>query len=279
MRKLTQNVNLLRGFALIAMLSGCQNEELITQQSQSDITVSERNAKIIFTPQLLKEGANELEYYGDYSVNRGKLKKVSNAIEGVYVEYQYNGQTIVAQKKKIATNALIYQVTYQLDGAGNCIESHSTETNKVWKYEYGQPGRLTKVFYQTNPNERMEFGYVQGSVAVLKDINFFNQANAKISETSYSYMTQGGSSTTENKCPGNPDALGYTSKYLPIFGTLLSYLPTYEVSKNTSTGQIISANSLAYVLNASGYVKTVTATSDMTQYVTTINRTYTTPKL
>lgn len=69
MRKLTLNGNLLNGFALAVILSGCQNEELATQQTPTDITAENRNAKTIFTPQLLKEGPNELEYYGDYDTN------------------------------------------------------------------------------------------------------------------------------------------------------------------------------------------------------------------
>ena len=279
MKKLTVTVNLLKAFALAAILSSCQNEELVTQQAQNGFTENDRNSKTIFIPQLVKEGANELEYYGDYDVNRGKLKKLTNTSEDAYTEYQYNGSTVVAQRKKISTSALIYQVTYQLDGLGRCIESLSTETNKSLKYEYGQSNRLMKVYCKVNPNERIEFIYEQSAVTSLKSINFFNQANAATKEVSFSYMVQGGN-PMENKYPTNPDALGITSKYLPIFGIFHSYLPTHESTKNLPwNGAAFPGYTLTYLFNAGGYAKAINSTSSMNGMTTVTNRTYTTPKL
>ena len=279
MKKLTLNGNMLKGLALVAMLSGCQNEEVITQNPLADITTGNKNAKTIFTPQLIKEGANELEYYGDYDINRGKLKKLTNTTEDAYTEYQYNGPSVIAQRKKISTNALIYQVTYQLDGLGRCVESLSTETNKSLKYEYGQSSRLMKVYYKANPNERIEFTYEQSAVTALKSINFFNQANASTKEVSFSYMVQGGN-PMENKYPTNPDALGITSKYLPIFGTFHSYLPTHESTKNLPwNGAAFPGYTLTYLFNTGGYAKTINSTSSMNGMTTVTSRTYTTPKL
>lgn len=279
MKRITLNGNLLKGLALFALLTGCQNEDLITQNSQTVITSGDQNAKTIFTPQLLKEGANDLEYYGDYDVNRGKLKKLTNTDEGVYTEYQYNGSTVVAQRRKISTNALIYQVTYQLDGLGRCVESLSTETNKSLKYEYGQLNRLIKVYNKANPNERMEFGYEQSTVTELKSVNFFDQANTATKEVSFNYVVQGGN-PMENKYPTNPDVLGTTSKYLPIFGTFHSYLPTYELTKNLPwNGDPFAGYSLTYLFNASGYAKTINSTNSMNGMTTFTSRTYTTPKL
>lgn len=280
MKRITPTGNLLKVFAMVAMLSGCQNEDLVTQQSQTDMTTNDRSAKIIFTPQLLKEGANELEYYGEYDVNRGKLKKLTNSAEGAYTEYQYSGQTIVAKRKNIYTNALIYQVTYQLDGLGKCTESLSTETNKTLKYEYGQLGRLIKIYNKNNVNERIEFDYEQNYVTLLKVASFFNQANVATKEVNYSYMMQGGGNSVENKYPTNPDALGKTSKYLPIFGAFHSYLPNFESTKNLPwNGEAFPGYSLTYTLNASGYVKTTTATCNMGNSASTTSRTYTTPQL
>lgn len=279
MKKLTLNGNLLKGLALTAMLSGCQNEEITTQNTPTDITTDNKNAKTIFTPQLIKEGANELEYYGDYDVNRGKLKKLTNTAEDAYTEYQYNGSSVVAQRKKISTNALIYQVTYQLDGLGRCAESLSTETNKSLKYEYGPSSRLMKVYYKDNPNERIEFTYEQSAVTALKSINFFNQANAATKEVSFSYMVQGGN-PMENKYPTNPDALGITSKYLSIFGVFHPYLPTHESTKNLPwNGAAFPGYTLTYLFNAGGYAKTINSTSSMNGMTTVTSRTYTTPKL
>lgn len=243
------------------------------------MTSGDHNAKIIFTPQLLKEGANELEYYGDYDVNRGKLKKVANTVENVYTEYKYNGSAIVAQRKNAFTNALIYQVTYQLDGLGRCVESLSTETNKSLKYEYGQLNRLIKVYNKANPNERMEFGYDQSTVTALKSVNFFNQANTATKEVNFNYIVQGGN-PMENKYPTNPHVLGTTSKYLPIFGIFHSYLPTYESTKNLPwNGNPFPGYSLTYVFNATGYAKTINSTNSMNSMTTVTSRTYTTPKL
>lgn len=280
MKRITLTGNLLKVFALVAMLASCQNEDVMTQQSQSDITTNDRNAKITFTPQLLKEGANELEYYGDYDVNRGKLKKLTNIPEGAYTEYQYSGQSVIAQRRNIATQALIYQVTYQLDASGKCVESFSTETNKPLKYEYGQPGRLTKVYNKNNPNERIEFGYEQSNSTSLKNIVFYNQSNTATKEVNYSYVVQGGGSAAENKYPTNPDALGVSSKYLPIFGVIQSYLPNFESTKNLPwNGEAFAGYTLTYAFNSSGYPKTITATSNMGNSTITTNRTYTTPKL
>ncbi|PSL32847.1 hypothetical protein [Dyadobacter jiangsuensis] len=279
MKRITLNGNLLKGLALIAMLSNCQNEELATQNIQTVITSEDRNAKTIFTPQLLKEGANELEYYGDYDVNRGKLKKLTNTIENVYTDYKYDGSTIIAQRRNSFTNAMIYQVTYQLDGLGRCMESLSTETNKSFKYEYGQLSRLIKAYNKANPNERMEFGYEQGTTTALKSVNFFNQSNAATKEVIFSYIVQGGN-PMQNKYPTNPDALGVTSKYLPIFGTFHSYLPTFESTKNLPwNGDPFPGYSLTYLFNADGYAKTINSTNSMNGMTTVTSRTYTTPKL
>lgn len=279
MKRITLNGNLLKGLALIAILSNCQNEELATQNTQNVITSEDRNAKTIFTPQLLKEGANELEYYGDYDANRGKLKKLTNTIENIYTEYKYDGSTIVAQRKNVFTNALIYQVTYQLDGLGRCSESLSTETNKSFKYEYGQLNRLTKAYNKANPNERMEFGYEQGTVTALKSVNFFNQANSATKEVIFNYIVQGGN-PMQNNYPTNPDVLGVTSKYLPIFGTFHSYLPTYESTKNLPwNGDPFPGYSLTYLFNANGYAKAISSTNSMNSMTIVTSRTYTTPKL
>ena len=280
MKRITLNGNLLKGMALAALLAGCQNEDLITQNPQTVITSDDHNAKTIFTPQLLKEGANELEYYGDYDVNRGKLKKLTNVPEGAYTEYQYTGQTITAKRKNIYTNASIYQVTYQLDGSGRCVESLSSETNKTSKYEYGPSGRLTKIYNKLNPAERIEFGYEQSAVTSLKVITLYNQAGTATKEINYNYMVQGGGSAAENKYPTNPDAFGVTSKYLPIFGILQSYLPNFESTKNLPwNGEAFAGYSLTYTFNTTGYAKTITATSNMGGSPTTTSRTYTSPKL
>jgi len=279
MKQLTVTGNLLKGLVLAALLTGCQNDEVITQNPQSGVTTHDRNAKTIFTPQLLKEGANELEYFGDYDLNRGKLKKLTNVPEGAYTEYQYNGQTILAQRRKISTNALVYQVTYQLDVSGRCIESLSTETNKPLKYEYGQLGRLIKVYNKNIPNERMEFQYAQNYLPLLNQINFFDQGNNPTKEITYNYTVPGGNQM-ENKYPTNPDALGITSKYLPIFGTFHSNLPTMESLKNLPwNGGPFPGNSLTYIFNSGGYAKTLTATSNMTNMSITTSRTYSSPKL
>ncbi|WP_353722022.1 hypothetical protein [Dyadobacter sp. 676] len=272
--------NLLKGLALTALLVGCQHEDIVTQNSQPDTAVSDKNAKLVFTPQLLKEGANELEYYGSFDVNRGKLKKLTNAAEGVYTQYQYSGQTITAQRRKISTNALVYQVTYQLDGSGRCVESLSTETNKTWKYEYDQLSRLIKIYNNLIPNERMEFKYEQNAVTLLKTISFFNQSDVITKEVNYSYMVQGGGTAVENKYPTNPDALGTTSKYLPVFGSFHALLPTYESTKNLPwNGEAFPGYSLTYVFNAGGYPKTITATPSMGGVSLVTSRTYTTPGL
>lgn len=279
MKRITLTGNLLKVFAMIAMLSGCQNEDFVAQHPQTDITANDKNAKNIFTPQLLKEGANELEYYGDYDVNRGKLKKLTNAPEGAYTEYQYTGQTITAQRKKISTNAPVYTINYLLDGSGRCVESTSSETQKISKYEYGPSGRLIKVYNKLNPNERLEFEYVQDPLTLLKTVTIYNQAGTATTKNTFSYMIQGGMNTIQNNYQTNPDALGVTSKYLPIFGIFHFYLPTYDVSENLLTSQVLSANSLTYVFNSTGYVKSTTATSSISNYALVTNRTYTTPKL
>lgn len=279
MKRITLNGNLLKGIAFVALLSGCQNEDFVTQDLQTVITSDDHNAKTIFTPKLLKEGANELEYYGDYDVNRGKLKKVTNTIENIYTEYKYDGSTVVAQRRNVFTNALIYQVTYQLDGLGRCVESLSTETNKSLKYEYGQLSRLMKVYNKANPNERMEFEYEQSSVTALQGINFFNQANSATKEIVFNYIVPGGN-PMENKYPTNPDSLGITSKYLPIFGLFHSYLPTYESTKNLPwNGDPFPGYSLTYLFNANGYAKTINSTNSMNSTTIVTSRTYTTPKL
>ncbi|WP_342088571.1 hypothetical protein [Dyadobacter sp. OTU695] len=279
MKQLTATGNLLKGLVLAALLTGCQNDDVVTHNSQTDATAHDRNAKTIFTPQLLKEGANELEYYGDYDLNRGKLKKLTNVPEGAYTEYQYNGQTIVAQRRHISTNALVYQVTYQLDASGRCIESLSSETNKPLKYEYGQLGRLVKVYNKNNPNERMEFQYAQSNAPLLNQINFFDQGNTPTKEVTYNYSVQGGGQL-ENKYPTNPDALGITSKYLPLFGVFHSNLPTLEGIKSLPwNGAPFPGNNFAYSFNSNGYAKTITANSTMTNSSVTTSRTYSSPKL
>jgi len=279
MKRLIVTGNLLKGLAMAAFLAGCQHEDVVTQSAPTGIMASDNNAKIAFIPQLLKEGQNELEYYGDYDVNRGKLKKMTNTAEGYYTQYQYNGQTIVAQRRKISTNALAYQVTYQLDGSGRCVESLSTETNKTLKYEYGQSGRLAKIYNKAVPNERMEFIYESNAATLLKTISFYNQSNAATKEVNYSYMVQGGPGM-ENKYPTNPASLGPTSKYLPVFGAFHDQLPTYESTKNLPwDGAAFPGYSLTYLFNAGGYPKTITSTPSMGGAPTVTSRTYTTPGL
>lgn len=279
MKRITVTGNLLRGLVFAALLTGCQNEDLVTQNAQPDIMANDRNAKTGFTPQLLKEGANELEYYGDYDVNRGKLKKITNTLENAYTEYQYSGQTIVAQRRKISTKALVYQVTYQLDGLGRCVESLSTETNKSLTYEYGQSGRLIKIYNKAIPNERMEFGYEQNAVTSLNSINLFNQSNISTKEIAFSYVVPGGNPML-NKYHVNPDVLGASSKYLPIFGVFHSNLPTFKSEKLLPwNGDPFPGENYTYIFNADGYAKTISATQNMSNMTIVTSRNYSTPKL
>jgi hypothetical protein len=271
--------SLSKGLLLAGLLMACNNEQMVTPNETANITADNKNAKVAaFTPRLLKDGSKELEYYGIYNVNRDKLWKVKDVPAGEYTEFSYNGQTITAQRRKISTNNLVYQVTYQLDANGRCTESFSTETNKTSKYEYGQLGRLIKLYEKNNPNERIELGYASGVVNQLKTMSFFDKLNTKTREVTFNYNQQGSANPMENKYPTNPVALDKTAEYLNIFGLFHANLVTFEFDQYLQmNGTPMYSKQFSYIFNASGYPKTILA--DVGNVVETKARTYTTPQI
>jgi hypothetical protein len=280
MKRLHIAGNLSKSLLLAGLLTACNSEQMVSPNETANITADDKNAKVAaFIPRLLKDGSRELEYYDAYNANRDKLWKVKDSPAGEYTEYLYNGQTITAQRKKISTNNLVYQVTYQLDANGRCVESSSTETNKTLKYEYGQLGRLMKVYEKNNPNERMELGYLPGVATQLKTIYFFDKLNTKTREITFNYNIQGGGgSPMENKYPTNPVALDKTAEYLNIFGLFHTNLVTFEFDQYLQmNGTPMYSKQFSYIFNASGYAKTILA--DVGNVVETKSRTYTVPKI
>lgn len=264
---------------LVGLFTACQHEDIQTLTPDAETTSIHSNAKTVFIPQLLKDGKKELKYFDQYHVNRGKLWRVTDSSKGEYVEYQYNSNTITAQKRKIGSNALIYQVTYQLDASGKCVETYQSTSQKTFSYTYNQLGQLSKAYDKALPNNRMEFSY--NAAHDLSMITCYDQTNVKVKEVSYYYLVSGGS-PMQNNYHINPSYIVEDAEYLPIFGKFHSFLVTTKVETNlAANGNMISGwtKNYTYTFNASQLPSTISETpfGSNTPEVRTL--TYSVPKL
>jgi hypothetical protein len=259
--KLIQNApNIAKALILTGMLGACQNEKvavvnpLAEQNQRHDF----QNFKISAESKLIKDASRVLAYSGP----RNLLTKETLESYNYYIEYAYNGQSISGTRYQISTKNQVEKNVYTLNANGLCIESIVGNNFKVTTvYEYNENQQLIKAYNKSEPNERLEFDYSDetNGQAMLLSVTFYDKANLKIKELSYSYA-----GLTPDIYPVNPEYLAAgTTKYLPIFGRFSPYLVKMVTEKEFTYHpfkEYASARLYAYTQYADGKVKSIKAT-------------------
>ncbi|MET7254722.1 hypothetical protein [Dyadobacter fermentans] len=145
MKKLHISGNLLKVLLLGALLTGCQNDDVVSPQQTTDINVNDPNAKVNAELKLIKDGTAILQYVKQGRFT-GQLSKVSET--GSYVQYSYDDSTgdlwITSKRYNKSTNALIEEIKYKTV-RGLCVTSINVTTGWTSQFSYNQGTRLGEI--------------------------------------------------------------------------------------------------------------------------------------
>lgn len=259
MKKLNIAGNLVKVMLLGSLLTGCQNEDMLTPEAAVNATVGDQNAKTATAElKLIKDGLNNLQYIksGRYT---GRLSKVSG--QYYYTNYSYADgvttdiYTIVSKRYHKASNTLVKEIHYLINN-GRCTQSTDITDSKVLNYQYsGENGRLDQISYANN-STKINFTYASGSGSTigsdrLQKITYSN-SNGAYKEVAFYYST-GMSPTKPDKYFLNPEQTDL-DKYLPVFGKFSDLLVHLAIiSPLPYTNQSKPSYLYYYGLNNDGY--------------------------
>jgi len=250
--KLLRNVGTTTKAILLAgLLGACQTENDSTLAPQASANVSDKNAKTVNIPRLIKDGENELQYVAD-GLGRQVLSKVIDHGANKYYKYTYSVQSVVEDQFQLGTDKPLGQVIYKLNANGKCNEM--IIGGKTFILEYNADGQLAKRYNKNSANERIEFEYLQDSNANSKSLDkmtFFTAGNAKIREVSFHYHYSG-EPVKLDLMPLNPKYLDCTTRYLPIFGKFNTFLLRISNDNWIASGGIDQNFVYYYSLSAEG---------------------------
>jgi hypothetical protein len=213
---------LLKCFLLAGLLTGCQNEDMITPGETASSSLTEQGAKTNAELKLVKDGLNNIQYIksGRYT---GRISKVSG--QYYYTTYSYiDGYTtemylIISKRYHKASNTLEREIHYQVNN-GRCTQSTDITNSYVLNYQYsGEFARLDQISRPSN-STKVNFTYASGSGSAigsdrLQKITYSN-SNGAYKEVTFTY-TVGMSPAQVDKYSLNHEHTDL-DKYLPIFG-------------------------------------------------------------
>ncbi|MCF2491726.1 hypothetical protein [Dyadobacter chenhuakuii] len=264
--KILQNLPTLTKAIIIAgMLGACQNEKdaVVTPAAEDAQNAGYKNAKISADSKLIKDGKVKLEYSGP----RNLLTKETHEEGNYFIEYIYSSQAIKATCYDLTTKMQIKTATFILNSSGLCAETiFGVGYNSVGTliHEYNDHGQLIKSYNKMAPSERQEFKYINssdGKTKWLTAVEFYDKNNYKTSEIIYTYM-----GAKHDFYPINHASTAYgTGKYLSIFGTPITHLPTAMTEKQHKYKPykcVTTPNELSYDFYVNGRVKLITKNGD-----------------
>jgi hypothetical protein len=237
----------------IGVLTGCQNDQMVTPTQPDSVTENNQNAKTLAEVRLLRNADDSLEYVksGKFA---GKLAKRSNAY--TYTEYTYDdssGSLFIASKKySKANNKLAYHRTYLIVN-GRCISSKDITLQLSYNYKYNVLGSLVEIKRSNGLHtltRQFSYKFIGPNKQRLDKITDIDEEAGPFMEHRFTY------SSIPDKYPLNPQYTEHEmDKYLNIFGTFSDLLVQNIVADELEgpDGYMASHN-YTYTLNADGYV-------------------------
>ncbi|PSL32845.1 hypothetical protein [Dyadobacter jiangsuensis] len=243
----------LKGLALDALLTGCQNDPLAPSPNAASSINNNKNAKITADVFLVKDGENSLQYlkFGKFA---GKLWKVYGSYD--YTEYSYDDGSgdlwITSKKYAKVNNKLTNHKTYHIVN-GRCVASKDLTSKFTYEYKYNSQGSLIEIkrhFGAHVLTQQFSYKTTLPNTQRLDKITYIGESGPFM-EYKFSY------SAFQDKYFLNPYHT-QLDKYLRIFGTLSDKLVQTVITDYLDG--TASSNNYTYTLNADGYVTTRTDT-------------------
>ncbi|PSL32846.1 hypothetical protein [Dyadobacter jiangsuensis] len=255
MKKLHIPGNLLKVLLLGTLLTGCQNDDLLSPQETIGVTADDQNAKINAELKLVKDGTTIVQYVKQGRFT-GKLSKVSET--AYYTQYSYDDSTgdlwVTSKRYNKNTNALVEEIKYKIVN-GRCITSINVSTNWTSQFVYNEVGRLNEINLSSGAlTQKRVFTYDYNSATGterLKQVVFSTPTGA-YQQVNFTY-TYGLIAEKKDKYHLNSEHLGL-DRYLPYFTKFSDVLiQQVQITPLPYTNQAKPYYRYFYSLNADGY--------------------------
>lgn len=255
MKKLHITGNLLKLFMLGALLTGCQNNDVMSPQETAGVTVNDQNAKINAELKLVKDGTNNLVYIKSGRFT-GKLSKVYG--QNYNTEYLYDDSTgdlwITSKRYQKTTNALIQETKYKIVN-GKCVTSIDITNGWTSQYLINEVGRLNEInLSKGSLTQKQVFSYEYISATGAERLKkiVFSTPTGEYKQVTFTY-TIGGSGEKPDKYHLNAEHTGL-DMYLPYFGKFSDVLVRQvEITPLPYTNQTKPYYKFYYGINSDGY--------------------------
>lgn len=256
MKKLHIPGNLLKVLLLGTLLTGCQNDDVLSPQETVGVTVNDQNAKVTAELKLVKDGTTILQYVKQGRFT-GKLSKVSET--AYYTQYSYDDSTgdlwITSKRYNKNTNALVEEIKYKIVN-DRCMTSINVSTNWTSQFVYNEVGRLNEINMSSGAlTQKRVFTYDYNSATGVERLNqvVFSTPTGAYKQITFTY-TYGLVAEKKDKYPLNSEHLGL-DKYLPYFTKFSDVLiQQVQIKPLPYTNQAKPYYRYFYSINADGYV-------------------------
>ena len=257
MKKIHIAGKLLQCFLLAGLLTGCQNEDVLTPVETIANVSDDQNAKIAGEIRLVKDGEKTIQYHksGRFA---GLVSKVSE--QYYYTTYSYvdgalpGAYSITSKLYLKGNDALIKEMHYDVNEDGVCTKSHDVTSNQISNFTYKSRTRLEKITREGS-SEKIEFLYTldqtTGKYRLQKCI--YSNINGAYKQITFFYDLGVGTSTKLDKYALNNEHT-YLDKYLPVFGKFSDVLvQSAQITPLPYTNQTRPYYEYYYLMNANGY--------------------------
>lgn len=260
MKKIHIAGKLLQCFLLAGLLTGCQNEDVLTPVETDIATLNEQNAKTNSELKLVKDGTTILQYIkaGKFT---GKLSKVSES--AYYTTYSYDDSSgnlwITSKRYQKAQDILVKEIKYQISN-NRCIKSIDITSNRTSEFKYNETGRLDEINESGGgPSQKHVFKYdyiAEAGAERLSDITSSSPTGA-FKRVNFFY-TVGGQPSKQDKYYLNAELTGL-DKYLTVFGKFTDVLvQRAQITPLPYTNQSKPFYQFYYGFDYSGNVSSIT---------------------
>jgi|GEM_PF-1739180 len=255
MKKLHITGNLLKALILGALMTGCQNDDVLSPQETAGVTVNDESAKINAELKLVKEGLTTLQYIKQGRFT-GKLSKVSET--AYYTQYTYDDSTgdlwVTSKRYNKSTNALVEEIKYKIIN-GRCTTSINLTTNWTSQFVYNEVGRLNEINLSSGSlSQKQVFTYDYNSTTGTERLRQVVKSTPAGAYQQINFLyTIGVLPEKPDKYPLNSEHLGL-DRYLPYFTKFSDVLiQQVQITPLPYTNQAKPYYRYYYSINTDGY--------------------------
>lgn len=257
MKKLHIAGNLLKALMLGALLTGCQNDDVLSPQESAGTTINDQNGKINAELKLVKDGSNSLQY-----IKSGRFTGRLSKVYGQYynTEYLYDDSTgdlwITSRRYQKSTNALVQEIKYKIVN-GRCLTSIDVTNGWTSQYKYNETYRLDEInLSKGSLTQKKAFSYIYNAATGTERLASIVTSTpvGAYQQIDFYYAYQGPNNTKQDKYFLNPEHTGL-DMYLPFFGSKFSDLlvQRVEITPLPYSNQAKPSYLFFYGINNDGY--------------------------